>query len=230
MDVRVALVSGANRGIGADIARHLYQQGWQLSLGMRTPSRPAWDDDGRCHLFAYDATEGQEPAWVQEAHARFGRIDALVPCAGLMIPKSVIDAEEDELEAMMAVNVMAPRRLAKAAWEPLKASGRGRILLPGSLSGKRVKSADSGTYALTKHATVALAHALRQAGWEHGIRATAINPGFVNTDMARSITHYPPDQMTDPTAIAEAVGLLINLPNTSSVAEFNVNCVLEPMY
>ncbi|MCM5705708.1 SDR family NAD(P)-dependent oxidoreductase [Larsenimonas salina] len=229
MDTRVALISGANRGIGAAIAEYLYHQGWQLSLGMRTPKRPRWDDEGRCHLFAYDATKGQEQAWVEEALARFGRIDALIPSAGIMTPKNVIEASDDDLDAMMAVNVKAPRRLAQAAWEPLKAHGCGRVILLASLSGLRVKSAGAGLYAMTKHATVALSHALRQLGWDDGIRATAVCPGMVNTDMTQN-ADMPNAEKIDPNAIAASVVLLLNLPNNSSVAEFNINCTLEPSY
>src|SRR5690606_41521504 len=84
--------------------------------------------------------------------------------------------------------VHAPRRLAKAAWEALAASGRGRVIILASLSGKRVKSAAAGSYSLSKFAAVALAHALRHAGFDKGIRATAVCPGFVATDMARALT------------------------------------------
>ena len=98
----------------------------------------------------------------------------MIANAGVMIPKSVIEASEAEIAGTMAVNLHAPRRLAQAAWPHLKHSGRGRVMILGSFSGKRVKSAASGSYAVTKFAAVALAHALRHEGYAHGIRATAI--------------------------------------------------------
>ncbi|GGE12830.1 short-chain dehydrogenase [Aureimonas endophytica] len=230
-DRRVALVSGASRGIGASIARRLAAEGWDLSLGLRDPdAAPGIADLAAAHRQRYDAAAGGEEAWVEAALARFGRIDAIVANAGILIPKSVIAAEDEELDAMLAVNVKAPRRLAKAAFEALAASGRGRVVILASLSGKRVKSADSGLYAMSKFAAVALSHGIRQAGFDRGIRATAVCPGFVATDMARPIAGREDAAMTDPDELAAVVAMLIGLSNTASVAEFHVNCQLEEFY
>ena len=230
MSERVALVSGANRGIGAAVAERLARDGWTLSLGMRSPVMPDFVDPARTHLFAYDAGAASEETWVSDVMERFGRIDAIIANAGLMIPKSVIEAEDDDLDAMFAVNVKAPRRLAKAAFEPLAASGRGRAIILASLSGKRVKSDSSGLYAITKFAAVALVHGIRQAGFDRGIRGTAVCPGFVATDMARAITDRDTAAMTDPAELADVIAMLIGLSNTASVAEFAVNCQLEEQY
>lgn len=228
---RVALLSGANRGIGAATAKRLFADGWTLSLGMRDPKPPEWDDGGRVHLFGYDATDaGAEKNWVAAALETHGRIDAVIANAGIMIPKSVIDAEDEDLDLMFEVNVKAPRRLVRAAWQALAAAGAGRVMILGSLSGKRVKSAGSGSYAMSKFAAVALAHGIRQAGWDLGIRATAVCPGFVATDMARSITDRADAQMTDPDDLARIIAVLLDLPNEASVAEFTINCQLEEHY
>ena len=56
---RVALISGANRGIGQAVAAELASRGWRLSLGMRRPEQPAWADPERVHLQAYDAADPQ---------------------------------------------------------------------------------------------------------------------------------------------------------------------------
>jgi len=131
---------------------------------------------------------------------------------------------------MLSVNVKAPRRLAKAAWTPLCESGRGRVVILASLSGKRVKSATAGSYSLSKYAAVALAHAIRQAGFDRGVRATAICPGFVATDMAAALTDLPADQLTQPADLARIIAMLLSLPNEASVAEFAVNCQLEEFF
>lgn len=227
---RTVLISGAGRGIGAAVARRLLAEGWQVSLGLRNPVAPDWAT-AATHVHGYVAGEvDAEVQWIEAAMRRFGRIDAVIANAGVMIPKSVVEASEAEMAEMMAVNLHAPRRLAQAAWPHLKLSGRGRVMILGSLSGKRVKSAASGSYAVTKFAAVALAHALRHEGFAHGIRATAICPGFVATDMAASITARPADQMTDPEDLARIMALLLDLPNEASVAEFAVNCQLEESY
>ncbi|QPC42895.1 SDR family NAD(P)-dependent oxidoreductase [Kaustia mangrovi] len=228
---RVAMISGANRGIGAAIAKRLADDGWLLSLGMRSPAMPDWAARDRVHLFAYDARNAQaEAAWAAEAQAAFGRIDAVVANAGIVIPKTVIEATDADVDDLMAVNVKAPRRLAAAAWEALAESGRGRVIVIASLSGKRVKSPTSGLYSMSKFAAVALTHGIRQAGWDLGIRATAICPSFVATDMARGLTDRADSAMTDPDDLARAASMLLDLPNEASVAEFTVNCQLEECY
>jgi len=147
-----------------------------------------------------------------------------------MIPRNVIEAEDDDIRQMMEVNVMAPRRLAKAAWSSLGNSGRGRIIILASLSGKRVKSSRAGSYAMSKFAAVALAHALRHEGFAQGIRTTAICPGFVATDMAREVSDRDEKTMTDPRDLARIIAMLLDLPNEASVAEFAVNCQLEESF
>jgi NADP-dependent 3-hydroxy acid dehydrogenase YdfG len=225
---RVVMISGANRGIGAAIARHLAECGWRLSLGVRSPARMAARPDD--FVVRFDATEGTEPEWVATTIARFGRIDAVINNAGLMIAKSVIEADDDDLMAMFRVNVQSPLRLVRAAWPHLSASGRGRVVTVASLSGKRVKSAQSSLYALTKFAAVALGHGIRQCGWDLGIRSTVLCPGLVATDMARGLTGIPASAMSQPEDLARVVGLLLDLPNTASVAEFAVNGLLEESF
>jgi len=230
MKGRTALVTGASRGIGAAIADRLAAQGWNLSLGVRTPqSLP--ERFRRHHVAAHDATRpGCEAPWIDGAMERFGRIDAVINNAGIIVPKTIVDIEEQEMRAMLDVNVIAPLRLVKAAWSQLSVSGSGRVVTIVSLSGKRVKHAGSGSYSVSKFAALALAHAIRHAGWDLGIRSTAICPGLVATDMAFGVTDMAPGLMTPPEEIARIVGLVLDLPNTASIAEIPVNCKIEESF
>lgn len=230
---RTVLISGANRGIGAAVAKTLFDSGWSVSLGMRKPVMPEWANSApeRVHIFAYDAVEVDSPEhWVAEVNNRFGRIDAVVANAGIANPKTPIEITNDEMAQLLEINVQGPRRLAVACWDALGQSGRGRVIILGSLSGKRVKSARSGSYSISKFAAVGLAHALRHTGFEAGIRATAVCPGFVATDMAMSLTDKAGEAMTQPEDLARVIQMLIELPNEASVAEFCVNCQLEESF
>jgi NAD(P)-dependent dehydrogenase (short-subunit alcohol dehydrogenase family) len=211
MDGRVVLISGASRGIGAAAAQAFADAGWHVSFGMRKPELPDWADATLHQAVSYDATDAMSGArWVSQALSRFGRIDAVVANAGISVAKSVIDIGDDDLDAMLTVNVRAPRQLAKAAWEALAASGSGRVIILGSLSGKRVKTAASGSYSVSKFA--------------------AVCPGFVATDMARALSTRDDSFMTSPDDLARIIVMLVSLPNEASVAEFTINCQLEESF
>ena len=75
---------------------------------------------------------------------------------------------------------------------------------------------------------MALSHAAKFAGWEQGVRVTALCPGAVDTDLIRSLPGVTPSgQRIAPTTLAEIVTLLLRLPNTASVTELVVNTRLE---
>ncbi|MEI4261301.1 SDR family NAD(P)-dependent oxidoreductase [Roseovarius sp. D0-M9] len=226
---KVALISGGSRGIGAEVAGLLADAGWRLSLGLRRPEEAdaRWRDH---HVAPFDAFEANEAAWAEAALAHYGRIDAVICCAGIIEVQDVISVSDDALDAMLEVNVKSPRRLVRASWDALGMSGTGRVVMLASLSGKRVASAASGAYSMTKFSAVALTHGIRQAGWDKGVRATAICPSYVNTDMAEAITDFPAGEMTQPGDVARMVKLALDLPNTASVAEMAVTCQREASY
>jgi NAD(P)-dependent dehydrogenase (short-subunit alcohol dehydrogenase family) len=142
----------------------------------------------------------------------------------------VVDAEDADVDRILDVNVKAPLALGRAAWPYLTASGSGRIVTLASLSAKRVKAARAGLYSVSKFAVLALAHAFRHAGFDAGVRSTAICPGFVATDMARDLVDLDPEAMIQPDDLARMVRLIIELPNSASVAELPINCQLEDSF
>lgn len=228
---RVALISGANRGIGEAIARRLLEAGWTLSLGVRkpesVPSALAASDKISVHRYeSADREAGNR--WVAEAVARHGAIDALINNAGISPQIGLEDGTDEALDEVFEINVKAPFRVLRAAMPHLKKSGSGRVVNIASLSGKRVMGLNAG-YQMSKFAVVALTHAVRRAGWESGIRATALCPGLVDTEMSSKYPGVKPEEKTDPEDLARIVHLLLELPNTASVAELLVNCRYEHM-
>jgi NAD(P)-dependent dehydrogenase (short-subunit alcohol dehydrogenase family) len=232
---RVILISGANRGIGRAIAERLYREGYTLSLAARKPEslKPlmARMSSLRVLAHAYDAMKTRAAgSWVAATAKRFGRIDGVVNNAGVGMEFTVESADEGLLDEMWTVNTKGPLRIIRAAFPLLKKSGHGRVVNIVSLSGKRVYGDRLTGYAMSKFATLALTHAVRYSGWEHGIRSTAICPGFVATDMTADVTAIPHDQMIQPGAIAALVATILSLPNNNSVTEIPVNCRLEHSY
>jgi NADP-dependent 3-hydroxy acid dehydrogenase YdfG len=226
---RVVMVSGANRGIGAAIARRLAAGGFRLSLGVRNGKTPAVPASERCLVARYDARQRDSAkAWVDATLERFGRIDALVNNAGISRLSTIEEESEDALDEMWLVNVKAPLRVVRATLPHLKKSGVGRVVNIASLSGKRVKNDNAG-YAMTKFAMTALTHSIRRLGWRHGIRATAICPSFVATDMTADVSEVERSEMIPPEDIAELVATVLCLPNNAAVAELLVNMRHEEM-
>ena len=228
MDGRVVMVSGANRGIGAAIAGRLAADGHRLSLGARrldalAAGAPDIDPD-RILLNSYDAVDFDSARrWVDATVDRFGRVDVLVNCAGIVDRTGLEAMEEDALDEMWEVNVKGPLRLTRLALPHLRRSGSGRVVNLASMSAKRVKGDALPGYSMTKYALLALSHAVRQVGWDDGVRVTALCPGPVATDMMD-----PDDEtITQPEDVADLVATVIELPNTASVSELLITCRLE---
>lgn len=223
---RVVMVSGAARGLGLSITQALLAAGFTISAGARNPDRLAPAE--RLTVNRYDAEQdGAGEAWVAATVAEHGRIDALVNCAGINPRVRVMDEGEEALDAMWRINVKGPLRVSRAAMPHLVASGSGRVINVASLAGRRVGS--NVGYAMTKFAVVALTHGIRQEGWDKGVRATALCPGYIATDMTAQETEIPRADMTQPEDLAQMVEFLLRVPNSLSVAELLVNCRKEPM-
>lgn len=228
---RVALISGASRGIGAAIAANLLANGWAVSLGCRTPENVEVSDAVNQIVCGFDALDAAtEDRWIAATLEKFGRIDAVVHNAGMMLPVSVLTATDEEFDRTFDVNVKSPMRLSRKAWPHLVASGSGRIVTLVSLSGKRVRAERSSLYAMSKFAALALAHSLRKIGDEQGIRSIAICPGYVATDMGTALTEVPAEKMTQPEDLAHLVRTVLELPTTTSIAEIPVNWTTEDQY
>jgi NAD(P)-dependent dehydrogenase (short-subunit alcohol dehydrogenase family) len=150
----------------------------------------------------------------------------LVNNAGISFGMTIRNATEHQLDEIWAVNCKAPLNMIRCALPHLEASGHGRVLNVASLSGIRVAN-DNVAYSMSKFAVMALTHATRRIAWDKGVRATAVCPGFVRTDLTVG-AKFPREEMIDPADLAELVATVIALPNTASVPELLVNCRLEP--
>lgn len=229
---KVAMISGGTRGIGLATAQELLNNGWLVSVGARSETS-AFGSYGSDQVLVnrFDALKSEtEDSWVAATYAHFGRIDAIVHNAGVLSRSSVIDATEDEFDQIFDINVKSPMRLTQKVWPHLVASGDGKVIVMASLAGKRVRAPEATLYAMSKFAALALAHSIRHCGESKRIRATAICPGFVATDMAAGVPEEQLAKLTQPADIARIVRLALELPFSASVAEIPVSWTVEPQY
>ena len=229
-DNRVVMISGASCGIGAAIATKLLADGFRVSLGVRNAATAPFSGTANCLVARYDAADrGAAAPWVAATVERYGRIDALVNNVGISRRFSIEEGDEEALDEMWNVNVKAPIRVVRAALPYLKQSGAGRVIQVASLAGKRIARNNHG-YSMTKFATLALAQSVRRIGWDHGIRATALCPGMVNTDMTAWYKDGDRAALTQPEDLAAAVSFLLQLPNSAAIAELLVNFRMEDFF
>lgn len=224
---RVAMVSGASRGIGRAVVEQLLASGFRVSAGVRDPRGLIDSENLLVHRYDADSIASAEE-WVNATVARFGALHALVNAAGINSKATLDGADETALDQLWLINVKAPMRLIRLVLPHLSATGEGRVINLSSLSGKRVRNENVG-YAMSKFAIVALTHAVRREAWDSGVRATAVCPSFVATDMTSQVTKWPREKMTDPADLAQLIETTILLPNTAAVAELLVNCRHEDM-
>ena len=234
--MREILITGASRGIGKAIALKLLKEGHSISLGVRkmenlnnTPLDPKLNNPEKFIVHSYEATDKQSSKkWVESTVNTFRNIDTIIHCAGIFKRTSLIfnDNEIKDIEDLWKVNVLGPWLLTKDAWKYLEISNSARIIVLVSMSGKRSKGGFA-SYSMSKFALMSLCQTMRNEGWKKGIRVTAICPGWVNTDMAKCINHFPKEEMTQASDIANICSNLLNLPNSSVPFEIALNCQLE---
>ena len=234
--MRTILISGANSGIGLEIAHKQLQEGNRVSVGVRDlesikgsiidPQK--WPKE-QLISNKYDALdENSSKNWISNTVKSFGSFDTLINSAGILskVPFLYKDDDLDEIEKTMKINFLAVWELTRLCWKNLSSSKNGRIISIVSMSGKRSKG-DLAAYSCSKFALMSICQTMRNIGWEKGIRVTVICPSWVNTKMANGVKTIDKIDMTQPEDISEICSTLLKLPKQSIPFEININCNLE---
>ena len=178
----IAVVTGASSGIGAATARHLAQAGYDLILGARRLEKlQAVAQPLGARAIALDVTDAASVAAFCE---QIPAVNVLVNNAGGALGlEPVAEAEDEKWRTMFESNVLGTMRMTRTLLPKLEASGRGHIVVIGSIAGFEVYPGGAG-YAAAKHAERALAETLRLELLGKPIRVTEIAPGLVETEFS----------------------------------------------
>jgi NAD(P)-dependent dehydrogenase (short-subunit alcohol dehydrogenase family) len=192
---RVALVTGAARGLGLAAATRFLQDGWQVAMLdiLGDTLRSAVEAlDGGADTLALEADVSDPEAVtaaVRKAHRTFGRIDALVNNAGIAVFKPLLEVTLEDWQSVLAVNLTGPFLMTQAVAPIMRDQGGGAIVNITSISGLRASTLRVA-YGTSK---AGLAHLTKQQAAELGqyrIRVNAVAPGPVDTAMAKAV-HTP---------------------------------------
>lgn len=187
---RVALITGASRGIGRAMARAFGAAGARLALVALNPERLAEAARG-LRAQGYDALElpcdvadeGQVNAGVARVVEHFGRVDILVNNAGILQAGPITDFSSADWERMIAVNLNSAFYFCRAVAPLMIAQGSGRIINISSITAQTGGVSGSVQYSATKGALLSLTKTLARDLGPHGITVNAIAPGQIETEM-----------------------------------------------
>ncbi len=225
-----ALITGGSRGIGYGIASHLASQGWALTLAARDAERlekVRGDLAGQgvpVQIIAGDVADEQRVDDLVRRHkSAYGVMNALVLAAGVGSAAPLDGYSMQRLDKQFAVNFRAPFLLTTRALPLLRAGAEsdpdrgGHVIALASIEGV-YPEAGLAAYAASKAALISLVQSINIEEGANGVKATAISPGFVNTEMSAWVTDkIPPESMITIDDVVKVVDLVLSLSSTASL-------------
>jgi NAD(P)-dependent dehydrogenase (short-subunit alcohol dehydrogenase family) len=186
---RVAIVTGAARGLGRAAAARLHERGARVAVNVRDAARAeqvAREIGERARPVSGDVAAPDGPdAIVRKTLEMFGRIDILVNNAALPLTTRFEQITPDEWRRAIEVNLTAPFLLIQAALPTMKAQGYGRIVNISSTAGRMVSTLGGAHYTSSKTGLLGLTRAAAKELGRYGITVNAVCPGMIDTELTR---------------------------------------------
>ena len=202
MEGRVALVTGASRGIGRAIARALAARGIAVVAGAREDHANAVVGDirsagGQAEAVALDVTSSASvDQAVETTLGRFGRVDVLVNNAGIARDQLMLRMKRDDWDLVLATNLTAAYTCAQAVLRPMIKQRSGRIINISSVVGQ-TGNAGQANYAASKAGLIGFTKALALEVASRNITVNAVAPGLIDTEMTQAISDGAHESWTD---------------------------------
>ncbi len=225
---KVAIVTGASRGIGKAISILLAQSGSRVVLAARSEpqlksvSEEISSQNGEALVIPTDLTVDEEmERLVQQTLKEWGSVDVLINNAGFGKVAPVVKAKVSDWDETFRVNLRAPMFLSKLVLPTMMERGEGSIINISSVSGKSGQ-ANGSAYSASKFGLIGFTQSLYEEVREYGIRVATICPGFVDTPMIPRMRRLDRSKMIRPEDIAQTVLFILTSPPTVCPVEITV--------
>jgi 3-oxoacyl-[acyl-carrier protein] reductase len=227
---KVALVTGASRGIGRAIAIALVNSGCRVILTARTVTdltsveKEILDLRGNAVTLPADLTRDDN---LESLVQSCGPVDFLINNAGWGKRASVVRAKVEDWDQTFRLNLRAPMILAQCFLPAMIEKGEGAVINIGSVSGKSGE-ANGAAYSASKFGLIGFTQSLYEEVREHGIKVAVILPGFVDTPMIPPVKHLDRSKMIQADDVAQTVIYVLNSPATSCPVEITIRPQRKP--
>ena len=228
LDGKVAVVTGAGRGIGKAVALSLAKSGCRVVLSARTPAqleevqRAIEQGGGTAAIVPADLTRDEAlDALAAESRRCFGTVDILINNAGWGKRSPVVKINVEDLDQTVRLNLRTPILLAKLLLPDMIAKKEGAVINIGSVSGK-TGEANGAAYSATKFGLIGFTQSLYDEVREHGIKVAVILPGFVDTPLIPPNRQLDRSKMIRPADIAQTVHYVLTSPPTCCPVEITI--------
>jgi 3-oxoacyl-[acyl-carrier protein] reductase len=228
LEKKVAIVTGAGRGIGKAVSVALARAGCRVVLAARTREQietvqlEIISQGGHALALPADLTVDEDIQRLVEAtQTKWGAADILINNAGWGKRAPVVSANLTDWDQTFRLNLRAPMVLAKALLPNMIAKGEGAVINIGSVSGK-TGEANGAAYSASKFGLIGFTQSLYEEVREHGIKVAVILPGFVDTPLIPPNRQLDRSKMIQADDIAQTVLFVLTSPATSCPVEITV--------
>lgn len=228
LEGKIAVVTGAGRGIGRAIAVTLARSGCRVVLAARSGAqlesvqKEIQSIGGDALSVPADLTRDEDiNRLIETVHDSWGNADILINNAGWGKKAPIVRAKIEDWDQTFRLNLRAPMMLSRLVLPEMIAKGNGAIINIASISGK-TGEANAAAYAASKFGLIGFTQSLYEEVREHGVKVAVISPGYVNTPLIPETRHLDRSKMIQAEDIAEAVRFILTSPATCCPVELTV--------